>query len=74
MQIDFNLAATAVVVSIVLNLIVPRLALPVAGMLPETIGAPFATMFTYHIKDPVTTSIVVALLVFLSVVIADYVM
>jgi hypothetical protein len=74
MQIDFNLAATAVVVSIVLNLIVPRLALPVAAMLPPTIGTPFATMFAYHINDPITTSIVVALLVFLSVVIADYAM
>ena len=74
MSVDFKVALTAVVVSIVLNLIVPRLAKPLSDMLPVTIGGPFSSMFAAHIADPVTTSIVVALLVFLSVVIGDYAM
>lgn len=65
------------VVSIILNLIVPRLAKPLVSMLPGATTNDFlvaaGNMFTFHIDSPVVSSVVVALLVFLSVVLASFV-
>ena len=64
------------VVSVVLNLIVPRLAKPLVAMLPGAASTEFLIaaqkMFTFHVAFPVVSSVVVALLVFLSVVLAAF--
>lgn len=64
------------VVSVVLNLLVPRLAKPLVAMLPGAESGFLATadtMFTFHVESPVVSSVVVALLVFLSVVLAAFI-
>jgi hypothetical protein len=73
------LATTAfviAVVSVVLNLLVPRLAQPLVKMLPGAATNDFLLaankMFAFHIDSPVVSSVVVALLVFLSVVLAAF--
>lgn len=72
-----RVAFIAAVVSIVLNMIVPRVALELVKMIPGSASNIFMSkamsMFRFHINDPVVTSIVVALLVFLSVVITSYI-
>jgi len=64
------------VVSIVLNLLLPRLAMPLVAMLPGATTNDFLLavnkMFASHIDSPVVSSVVVALLVFLSVVLAAF--
>ena len=64
------------VVSIVLNLLLPRLAKPLVVMLPGATTNDFLLavnkMFASHIDSPVVSSVVVALLVFLSVVLAAF--
>ena len=65
------------VVSVILNLIVPRLAKPIVAMLPGATTNSFLvsadTMFSFHIDSPVVSSVVVALLVLLSVVLSSVV-
>ena len=65
------------VVSVILNLIVPRLAKPIVAMLPGATTNSFLVsadkMFTFHIDSPVVSSVVVALLVLLSVVLTSVV-
>jgi len=72
-----RVALIAAVVSIVLNLVVPHLALGVVKMIPNYSSNSFlskaGSMFQFHINDPIVTSLVVALLVFLSVVITSYI-
>jgi len=72
-----RVALIATVVSIVLNLVVPHLALGAVKMIPNYSSNSFlskaGSMFQFHINDPVVTSLVVALLVFLSVVITSYI-
>ena len=72
-----RVALIAAVVSILLNLIVPRLASGLVKMIPNYTSNSFLSkaesMFQFHINDPVVTSLVVALLVFLSVVITSYI-
>jgi len=73
------LAMTAFViaiVSVVLNLIVPRVADFLVKLIPASLDNEFLVsaqkMFEFHIDFPVVSSSVVALLVFLSVILASY--
>lgn len=66
-----------VAISLMLNLVVPRLAKPVVEMIPGSNSNNFLVtsqkMFTFHIERPVVSSLVVALLVLLSLLLAKLV-
>ena len=63
------------VISVILNLLVPRVAKPLVEMLPGANSNDFLVsaqkMFKFHIDRPIVSSIVVALLVLLSVLLTS---
>jgi hypothetical protein len=68
---------TVVIVAVLLNLTVPHLGNKVVDILPGADSnlflSKFKKMFQFHVRAPLVSSIVVALLVFLSVLLASFV-
>ena len=70
------IAGIAALVAIVLNLIVPRLGKALMGKAPtdpKSFEGKLYEMFDFHVTDPVVSSLVVALLTFLAVLITAFI-